>query len=132
MLKNLIHELVMPKVKDFIGYMGKAGNRSRSAGRITADNISKQLIYTSTLQIKAYFSLLYDISDMYCDVDKKYIVRGMELCANLSKQAAVKGDTSQVLEDLNKYTEESTTAITKLVNDVSNVPICRALLALTA
>ena len=118
MLKNLINELVLPKVKDFTAMMGKAGKRTFAAGQLTVDDVNKQLIYTATLQIKAYFSLLFDIADMYCTIDRDYIVKGLDLCGQLSKIAASKSDTGPALAQLTSYNEESTTAVNKLVSDV--------------
>jgi hypothetical protein len=118
MLKNLISEVVQPKVNDFKALMGKAGKRSLAAGQLTVDDISKQLIYTATLQIKAYFSLLHDIADMYCTIDRDYIVQGMQICGQLSKVAATKEDTGPNLAKLTEFSETATAAVNALVNTV--------------
>lgn len=121
MLKNLISEVVLPKVSNFTSLMGKTGQRSNEAGYIDTNNVTKQLVYTGTLQIKAYFSLRFDIADMYCKIDKEYILRGMDLCGQLSKVAASKGDTGPALAELTTYNEESSAAVNKIVDDVRNV-----------
>jgi prophage DNA circulation protein len=117
MLTTVIDEVVMPRAGTFNKEMDKAGRRATRDGAIKVDNISKQLIYTSTLQLKAYFSLLQDIASMYNRVHRQYIIQGIELCATLSKSSANNDPRSEVQERLSKYTEESALAVSKLVEE---------------
>ncbi|KAF2853718.1 hypothetical protein T440DRAFT_287057 [Plenodomus tracheiphilus IPT5] len=117
MLTTVIDEVVMPRADTFNKEMDKAGRRANRDGAIKVDDISKQVIYTSTLQLKAYFSLLQDIASMYSQIHRQYIIEGIELCATLSKGAASNNPLPEVQDRLSKYTEESARAVSKLVDE---------------
>lgn len=117
MLTTVIDEVVMPRAETFNKEMDKAGRRATRDGALKVDDISKQVIYTSTLQLKAYFSLLEDIASMYTRVHREYIIEGIELCATLSKGASSNKPLPEVQERLSKYTEESAKAVSKLVEE---------------
>lgn len=116
-LKNFVEHLVMPEAENLRNMLDKAGRRSRAKGYLTTDDTTKQRIYITTLQTKAYFSLLYDIADMYVDVDLKYVKEGMKLSSNLSKIAAAKGNPQAALQELDDYNVRATAGIETLVRE---------------
>ncbi|KAI1342876.1 hypothetical protein F5Y15DRAFT_371283 [Xylariaceae sp. FL0016] len=116
MLSTVIDHIVIPRAETFIREMGKAGKRALANGAVKVDDIAKQVIYTSTLQLKGYFSLLRDISSMYSQVDRQYIVGGVQLCYKLSKGAASNDPMPELQEELSKYTADSAQAVAKLVD----------------
>lgn len=115
-LQLLISEYIQPKVDRFKVSMQETGDRSFKNGYLTIDDITMQTLYMVTLQMKAYFSLLYDIADMYNGVHRGYIVRGLELMGDLAK---ISSDNSVAQAKLVKYTAESSKAIAALVKKVS-------------
>ena len=115
MLQTVIEHIIMPKVKDFEQDLSKAGDRAFKNKIIKLDQLAQQTIYMTTLQLKGYFSMLQDIAAICTEVHRKYILRGMELCSNLSKNAAV-GNASKAEQDaLADYSEQSAVAVQSLV-----------------
>ncbi|KAL4887552.1 hypothetical protein BJY04DRAFT_212586 [Aspergillus karnatakaensis] len=116
MLTTIIDHVVLPRAQSFAKEMGKAGTRANERGLVQVDDIAKQTIYTSTLQVKAYFSLLEDISGMYSMVDRQYITYGVDLCARLSKGAAGNENMVDLQEELKKYSEASAKKVADMVD----------------
>lgn len=116
MLSTVIDEVLMPRADTFNKEMDKVGRRATRDGAIKVDDLAKQTIYTATLQIKAYFSLLQDISSMYSSIHRDYIRQGVDLCAELSKGAASNNSLPEVQERLAKYTADSAKAVQALVD----------------
>ncbi|KAJ5614566.1 hypothetical protein N7528_008220 [Penicillium herquei] len=117
MLTTVIDHVVIPRAQTFVKEMSKAGTRANERGMVKVDDIAKQTIYTSTLQVKAYFSLLQDISGMYSQVDREYIKYGIELCTRLGMKAASNDEMSGMQEELKKYSEASAKKVAELVDN---------------
>ena len=122
MLTTIIDSVVLSRADTFTKEMGKFGKRALEDRAIEITDVVKQTIYMSTLQLKAYFSLLADISEMYLLVDRKYILPGKELCLKLSK-GSEKNSMPELQEELSKYTSESAQAVAKLVEEVGFRPL---------
>jgi hypothetical protein len=116
MLTTVIDNIVLVRADTFTKEMGKAGRRALANGTLKIDDIAKQTIYTATLQLKAYFSLLADISSMYSQVNRGYIVPGMELCMKLSKGAASSESMPALADQLGTFTQDSAKAVAELVD----------------
>ncbi|KAK3319434.1 hypothetical protein B0H66DRAFT_624251 [Apodospora peruviana] len=117
MLSTVIDNIIMVRAADFTAELSKAGRRSLANGKLKIDDLAKATIYSSTLQLKGYFSLLSDISTMYSQVDKPYVRQGLDLCSMLSKGAASGDSTAQMQEQLTTYMNESGAAVAKIVKD---------------
>ncbi|PNP57807.1 hypothetical protein THARTR1_01965 [Trichoderma harzianum] len=117
MLANVIDHIVLPRAETFTRAMTKVGRRALRDGAINADDITKQTIYTSTLQIKGYFSVLQDISAMYTLVHQRYINEGVDLCYRLSKGTASNDPMSELQETLASYSDKSAHEIAALASD---------------
>ena len=124
MLTTVIDEIVLPQAQRFERDMKKVGKYATADKYIDVDAVTKQTIYVSTLQLKAYFSLLEDIAEMYTQVDKNYIRRGMDLCDQLSAGSASKTPISTLSQQLSNYSSESANAVAEMVSSVSRpVPV---------
>jgi hypothetical protein len=119
MLTTVIDNIVLVRADTFTKEMGKAGRRAFAGGALKIDDIAKQTIYTASLQLKAYFSLLADISLMYSQVDRGYIVPGMQLCMKLSKGAAGNELMPALAEQLGQFSQDSANKVAELVQQVS-------------
>ena len=53
MLTTVIDTIFIPRANDFTQAMGKAGKRALANRALKVDDISKQMIYTFTLQLKS-------------------------------------------------------------------------------
>ena len=122
MLTTVIDHVVLPQAERFIRDMGKVGGRTARDKYINVDDVAKQTIYVSTLQLKAYFSLLEDIAGMYSQVDRQYICPGMIICDELSAGSASKTPIEQLSQKLSKYSQDSAKAVAELVSAVSPFP----------
>jgi hypothetical protein len=118
MLNTVIDNIVLVRADTFIKEMGKAGRRALASGALKIDDIAKQTIYTATLQ-KACFSLLADISLMYSQVDRGYIVPGMQVCMKLSKGAAGNELMPALAEQLGQFSQDSAKKVAELVQQES-------------
>lgn len=115
MLTTVIDHVVIPQAERFTRDMGKVGTRAARDKYISVDDVAKQTIYVSTLQLKAYFSLLEDITAMYSQVDRQYISPGMTICDKLS---AGKVPIDQLSQELSKFSAESAEAVASFVSAV--------------
>ena len=115
MLATVIDHIVMPKVRDFEEDVGKAGERAFKNKILKLDEMAQQTIYITTLQLKGYFSLLQDVTGLYSEIHRKYILRGVELCSILSKNAANSNLVAANQEALAEYSEKSAVEVNKIV-----------------
>lgn len=117
MLSTIIDNIVMVRAADFTREMDKAGRRAKVNGCLRVDDLSKQTIYTATLQLKGYFSLLQDISFMYTQVDQPYVRDGLDLCSEISKGAAHGKSTTEMQKRLTEYIETSGAAVARILKE---------------
>ncbi len=116
MLHTVIEHIVMPRAATFEREMNKAALRATRSGVLRVDDIAKQTIYTSTLQLKAYFSLLQDIAQMYSIVHRDHIRGGVDLCYKLSKGTAANDPMPALQAELAAYTDNAAAKVAELVN----------------
>ncbi|KAK4035464.1 hypothetical protein C8A01DRAFT_38092 [Parachaetomium inaequale] len=116
MLTTVIDVLVMPRANDFEKLLGKTAKRTLRSGVLRADEVDKTAIYTSTLQLKAYFSLLQDIATMYSIVHRDHIIGGVELCYELSKGTSRNDGMPELQEKLAKYTDNASKKVAAIVS----------------
>jgi hypothetical protein len=114
MLANAIDNIIQPRAETFKREMSKLGGRARKTGTINPDDITKQTIYTSTLQLKCYYGVLHDISGMYTYVHNQYITTGIDLCYRLTKGTARNNPMPELQHQLANYSETSAKAIKDL------------------
>ncbi|KAL9024955.1 MAG: hypothetical protein Q9180_007763, partial [Flavoplaca navasiana] len=115
-LSTVIDNIILVRAEEFNRSMAKAGRRGLANGLLKIDDLEKQTIYVATLQIKAYFSLLVDISSMYTSIDRSHIREGVDLCTQLSKSAASKATSQAIQDKLSTYTESAAKEVAKIVS----------------
>ncbi|KAG5658028.1 hypothetical protein KAF25_006979 [Fusarium avenaceum] len=120
MLTTVIDNIIMVRANDFSQEMAKGGRRALKNGYVKFDDLAKTTIYTSTLQLKGYFSLLQDISHMYTIVDKPYVREGLDLCGQLSKGTASGQSSDAMQQELSNYMDKTGTVIKNLVAKKQN------------
>ena len=119
MLTTVIDEIVLPQARRFDRDMRKVGKYATADKFINVDDVTKQTIYVSTLQLKAYFSLLEDIAVMYMEVDKDYIRHGMDLCDQLAAGSSSKTPIAKLSQQLSDYSSDSAKAVAEMISSVS-------------
>ncbi|OTA01099.1 hypothetical protein A9Z42_0014270 [Trichoderma parareesei] len=107
MLANVIDNIIQPRAETFTREMSNLGGRARENGTVNPDDLTKQTIYTSTLQLKGYFGVLHDISGMYTYLR-------IDLCYRLSKVTARNNPMPELQQQLARYSETSAKAINDL------------------
>ncbi|KAL8907064.1 MAG: hypothetical protein Q9171_006011 [Xanthocarpia ochracea] len=115
-LTTVIDNIILVRAEEFKESLAKAGRRSLNNGFLKIDDLEKQTIYIATLQIKAYFSLLMDISSMYTSIDRSHITKGVDLCSKLSKSAASKETSRAIQDELSTYSESAAKEVAKIVS----------------
>lgn len=123
MLTTVIDHVVLPQAERFSRDMGKVGTRAARDKYISVDDVAKQTIYVSTLQLKAYFSLLEDIAAMYSQVDRQYISPGMIICDKLSAGTNSRVPIDQLSQELSKFSADSAEAVASLVSAVCSLSL---------
>lgn len=119
LLSGLIEDVILKKTETLAEEMGVVGDRSLKKKALSLTEVTRQTIYTGTLQTKAYFSMLYDIAYMYSEIDRDHIVPGLDMASQFSG-ALAKGTTPEELqEQLRKYNEGSGKAVRALIEKVS-------------
>ncbi|KAH6868863.1 hypothetical protein B0T10DRAFT_467588 [Thelonectria olida] len=115
MLTTVIDNSIMVRANDFTKKLDKAGRRALANGMPRVHELAKATIYTSTLQLKGYLSLLHDISAMYTIVDKPCVRNDLDLCGQLSKGATSGNASAAMQEKMQKHMDETGQVIKDLV-----------------
>lgn len=96
----------------------------RSLNGFTTIDITRQIIFNSTILIRAYFSLFADIAQMWVEISAMHLVMGASLVDGLAGevQNATSGNTGVLnkrISDLKKWTGDATDSIKKIAKEVS-------------
>ena len=119
-LSTMVRMVVQNKVKKFDEDVSSVAVDAKKKQILRLIDMDIEIIYSSTLQIKAYFELLQTIARMYCRIHVDHVSKGIELVWNLSK---VLKDDSQVREKrdaLNKWADDASKAIMRTIGDKQN------------
>jgi hypothetical protein len=119
-LSTMVRLVVQNKVKKFNEDVSSVAADARKQQVLRLTDMDIEIIYSSTLQIKAYFELLQTIARMYCTMHVEHVSRGIELVWDLSQ---VLKDPSQVRakrDALNNWADKASKAILKTVADKQN------------
>ncbi|KAF5553653.1 hypothetical protein FMEXI_2302 [Fusarium mexicanum] len=115
LLSSLIETIILKKTDLLAEEMGVVAERAYRKKVFRMTEITCQTIYTATLQSKAYFSMLYDITFMYVEMDRDHISPGLNMCSEFSG-ALHKGTPVQELKErLQTYNEKSGKALRALI-----------------
>ncbi|KAK2749619.1 hypothetical protein FQN57_005841 [Myotisia sp. PD_48] len=83
-------------------------------------NMDIEIIYSSTLQIKAYFGLLQTIASMYRDMHVKYMAQGINLVHELSKVALDPKGVTDKHKELTAWAKGAIDAIVETISSKEN------------
>jgi hypothetical protein len=126
LLSSLIESIILKKTDLLAEEMSVVAERSYRKKALTMTEIATQTIYTSTLQSKAYFSMLYDITYMYIEVDRDHITPGLLMCNEFSGALHKGTPVEQLQERLRAYNEKSGKALRSLIQKVCTFIPCKA------
>ncbi|KAH7239987.1 uncharacterized protein BKA55DRAFT_519951 [Fusarium redolens] len=115
LLCSLIESIILKKTDLLAEEMSVVAERSYRKKALTMTEIATQTIYTSTLQSKAYFSMLYDITYMYIEMDRDHITPGLLMCNEFSGALHKGTPVEQLQERLRAYNEKSGKALRLLI-----------------
>jgi hypothetical protein len=119
-LSTMVRMVVQNKVKKFDEDVTSVAVETKKKQILRLTDMDIEIIYSSTLQIKAYFELLQTIALMYSKMHVQHVAKGINLVWELSK---VLEDDSQVREKrdaLNKWADDASETILKTIGDKQN------------
>jgi len=117
-LSIMVHLIVETKVKKFDEDVSSVSKDAVKKSMLGLNDMDIETIYSSTLQIKAYFDLLHSICSMYTKMHAQHVQPGLTLVLQVSKVAQGGEDIRPRREALAKFTDDAQAAIAKLVEDV--------------
>lgn len=115
----MVHLIVETKVKKFDEDVSSVAKDAVKKSMLGLNDMDIETIYSSTLQIKAYFDLLHSICSMYTKMHAEHVQPGLALVSEVSKVCQAGADIRPRREALDKFTDGAQAAIAKLVGDVS-------------
>jgi hypothetical protein len=119
-LSTMVRVVVQNKVKKFDEDVTSVAVDAKKKQMLRLTDMDIEIIYSSTLQIKAYFELLQTIARMYCKMHVDHVSKGIEKVWDLSQ---VLKDPNQVRvkrDALNNWADGASKAILKTVADKQN------------
>ena len=115
----MVHLVVETKVKKFDEDVSSVAKDAAKKSLLKLNDMDIETIYSSTLQIKAYFDLLHSICLMYTNIHVQHVETGLALVNELSKVSRSPEEMRPKREALDKFTDNAQKAIMKIVGDVS-------------
>lgn len=118
-LSTMVRMVVQNKVKKFDEDVSSVAVDAKKKQILRLTDMDIEIIYSSTLQIKAYFELLQTIARMYSKMHVEHVAVGIDLVWDLSQP----NDESKVRakrDALNNWADKASKAILKTVDDKQN------------
>ncbi|GAB7346923.1 hypothetical protein MBLNU459_g1990t2 [Dothideomycetes sp. NU459] len=117
-LNVMVEVVVKQRVSSFDKNITSLSATSIKYGQLTVNDHVQQSLYSSTLQLKAYFDLMHDIAKMYIEVHTSQIAFGMNMVDEMSKlfNSGETGNMPQKRQDLDDYAAKSAKFIKELVS----------------
>ncbi|KAB2108972.1 hypothetical protein AG0111_0g3058 [Alternaria gaisen] len=119
-LSTMVRMVVQNKVKKFDEDVSSVATDAKKKQILRLTDMDIEIIYSSTLQIKAYFELLQVIARMYSRMHVEHVAKGIDLVWDLSQ---VLKDPSQVKtkrDALTAWAEVASKAILKTIDEKQN------------
>jgi len=116
-LSTMVRLVVQNKVKKFDEDVSSVAVDANKKQILRLTDMDIEIIYSSTLQIKAYFELLQTIARMYCRMHVDHVSKGMELVWDLSKVTKNPDELRTKRTALNDWADGATHAIMKTVEE---------------
>jgi hypothetical protein len=119
-LSTMVRVVVQDKVKKFDEDVSSVAADAGKKQILRLTDMDIEIIYSSTLQIKAYFELLQTIARMYSRMHVEHVSQGIDLVWDLSKPLKDESQVREKRDKLNNWAEEASKAILKSVGDKQN------------
>jgi cation transport regulator ChaB len=119
-LSTMVRLVVQNKVKKFDEDVSSVAVDAKKKQILRLTDMDIEIIYSSTLQIKAYFELLQTIARMYCQMHVNHVSKGMELVWDLSQVLKEPSEVAAKRDALNNWATSASQAILKTVADKQN------------
>ncbi|KAG8627095.1 hypothetical protein KVT40_004578 [Elsinoe batatas] len=119
-LSTMVKMVVQNKVKKFDEDVTSLAADSAKKQILRLTDMDIEIIYSSTLQIKAYFELLQTIARMYSKMHVDHVSKGIELVWDLSQVLKDESQVRNKRDKLNTWAEEASKAIMKTVGEKQN------------
>lgn len=119
-LSTMVRVVVQNKVKKFDEDVSSVATDANKKQMLRLTDMDIEIIYSSTLQIKAYFELLQTIARMYCRMHVDHVSKGMELVWDLSKVVKDPDVVREKRKALNDWADGASQAIMKTVAEKQN------------
>ncbi|KAI0468837.1 hypothetical protein F4859DRAFT_524009 [Xylaria cf. heliscus] len=123
-VSTLVDHVVDDQVGPFIEYLKAStgiDQPERSILNFSFTDFQRQMIFSFSLNTRAYFELFRDIADMYLDVDQQFIRPGLEMVNNMQTEYNNSSDTSEqqrILENRTKMVADFNKNATQGVKDL--------------
>ncbi|KAF4540101.1 Ncu06413-like protein [Lasiodiplodia theobromae] len=88
-------------------------DESGAIAGVTFRDFQKQVLLNTTLMIRGYFSVVFEVSRLYCDVSREYIIPGVNLIDSLGLSQN-RDITNQRNKELEQYKRSAVQAIREL------------------
>lgn len=119
-LSTMVRLVVQNKVKKFDEDVSSVAVDAKKKQILRLTDMDIEIIYSSTLQIKAYFELLQTIARMYCQMHVNHVSKGMDLVWDLSQVLKEPSEVAAKRDALNNWAQSASQAILKTVTDKQN------------
>ncbi|KAI1503119.1 hypothetical protein F5X99DRAFT_376958 [Biscogniauxia marginata] len=123
-ISTLVDHVVADQVEPFIEYLSASTHidkPERSILNFSFTDFQRQMIFSFSLNVRAYFELFRDIADMYLDVDRQFIRPGLEMVNNMQTEYNNTSDTREqqrILENRTKMVADFNKNATQGVKDL--------------
>lgn len=114
MLSGFIDSIVRVRADTLAKATRQDGRRALANGNLQISEVIQQTLYTALFQLKAYFSLLADFSYMYVQIDRRFLMHGVELSSQLAGQP-IPG----LAEQLCDFSQDSVRDVAETIERVS-------------
>ncbi|KAF1945147.1 hypothetical protein EJ02DRAFT_431759 [Clathrospora elynae] len=119
-LSTMVRVVVQNKVKKFDEDVSSVALDAKKKQILRLTDMDIEIIYSSTLQIKAYFELLQTIARMYCKMHVEHVSQGIELVWELSKVLKNESEVRAKRDALNSWADAASKAILKTIGEKQN------------
>ena len=119
-LSTMVRVVVQNKVKKFDEDVSSVAVDAKKKSMLRLTDMDIEIIYSSTLQIKAYFELLQTIARMYCNMHVDHVSKGIEKVWDLSQVLKDPNQVRAKRDALNAWADGASKAILKTVADKQN------------
>lgn len=130
MLSSVIDTIIMPRVRSLKDDLENDGGRSLAGGAIKMSSITIQTLYTFLMQMKAYYTLVGDVTAMYIRIDHDNLRPGMDMLSQMSQMLG-DGDPSaeRMAGQVVDYTARAVSDVRGRIEAVSHPLVMYVLIA---